>query len=137
MGLVGLSNYVIVLHVAQRLGATIYNTNELVDYVDNADDHRYKDLFRLMTFPCTILQDTDEPTFQYGHVEVGQPFQEVDSGSVQFMERFKQICMPTWKDLLQNVYKAIQQKYGNANAAMNILASSIRKGYHPQVPFMW
>lgn len=125
--------------IAQRLGVTIHSTNELADNMNKSDDHRYKDLFKLMSYPFTILKDPDESTPQPSNTGLDQRSQETESTSeeTEFMEKFRVICMPTWRDLLQNVYKVIQHKYSNANAAMNILASYIQKHYYPQVPFVW
>lgn len=92
-----------------------------------------------MSYPFTILRGPDESTLQSSNTDSGQQSQEAETTSeeAQFMDKFKMICMPTWRDLLQNVYKVIQHKYSNANAAMNILASYIQNHYYPQVPFIW
>jgi hypothetical protein len=100
----------------------------------------YEDLFKLMTYPFTILHDPEviTPSPPTEDTERSQGSQETESNTerAQFMDKFKLICMPTWTDLLRVVYKVIQHK-GNANAAMNTLAKSIRGYYHSQLPFIW
>ncbi|KAF9942136.1 DNA-binding protein rif1 [Modicella reniformis] len=127
--------------IAQRLGTTIHNTNELADHVSKANDRGYEDLFELMTYPFMILHDPDKLVPQLDQMDSTQQTlmsQETEptTEEVQFMDKFRTICMPTWTDLLRNVYKVIQHKFGNANAAMDLLARSIRNCYHWRLPFI-
>lgn len=108
--------------------------------MNKSQDYGYEDLFKLMTYPFTILDDPEvfTPPSSTNDTEPSQGSQETESNAerVQFMDKFKLICMPTWTDLLRIVYKVVQHK-GNANTAMNMLAKSIRSHYHPQLPFIW
>lgn len=132
------------LTIAQRLGTTINEINEISDDVAPGDLGGYDELYDLLLYPFGALRDPRKPSrkdslenMELRERIAGTQDDEMDEVRIQFMEKFKLICLPTWSDLVRVFYKVAQHKRGNANAAMNNLALRIRVWSDPDVPFMW
>jgi hypothetical protein len=128
--------------IAQRLGTTINEINEISDDAAPGDQGGYDELYNLLLYPFGALHDPkksghDDSMGAMDHSQRIPQTQEKDETRVQSIDRFKQICLPTWKHLVHVFYKVAQHKRGNANAAMNTLASRIRNWSDPDVPFIW
>ncbi|KAG0300060.1 DNA-binding protein rif1 [Dissophora globulifera] len=128
--------------IAQRLGNVISELNELSEDASPAGETGYRELFSLMIYPFSILQEPGEvkrELLEGDHSQKVQESQDEESTEqrIHFIERFKSISMPTWGDLLRIFYRVAQHKRSNANQAMNILASQIRQCYDVRLPFVW
>ena len=104
----------------------------------------YDELYDLLLYPFGALRDPRNhdsdnslESVELGQWVAGTQDDELDEVRIQFMDKFKLICLPTWSDLVRVFYKVAQHKRGNANAAMNNLALRIREWSDPDVPFMW
>ncbi|KAG0325662.1 DNA-binding protein rif1 [Dissophora globulifera] len=128
--------------IAQRLGNVISELNELSEDASPAGETGYRELFSLMIYPFSILQEPGEVKRELLEGDDSQKVQESQDEEsteqrIHFIERFKSISMPTWGDLLRIFYRVAQHKRSNANQAMNILASQIRQCYDVRLPFVW
>ncbi|KAF9183259.1 hypothetical protein BGZ51_004148 [Haplosporangium sp. Z 767] len=127
--------------IAQRLGTSINEINEISEDVTPGDQHGYGELINLLVYPFGVLHSPTERLQDMVDKTSNQPAQEHQDADwmaqVEFTDMFKSICMPTWTDLLRNFYKVAQHKRGNANVAMNSLAIRIQECYDTRLPFLW
>ncbi|CAO3566385.1 unnamed protein product [Mortierella alpina] len=124
--------------IAQRLGTTISEMNDISEDSTRQEQRNYSDIFNLLVYPFSILQD---PSRGKGSTvaELGTqwPLEKPDVKTTLFIKKFKSIYLPTWSDLLRHFYRVAQHKRGNANVAMNSLAFQIRMCYESDLPFLW
>ncbi|KAG0057014.1 DNA-binding protein rif1 [Gryganskiella cystojenkinii] len=133
--------------IAQRLGTTIHEINEISEDAAPDDERGYQELFRLLLYPFEALRDPNKPDSDeclessepMDHSQRLQESQDRDVMATRtaFVVKYKNICLPTWTDLVRVFYKVAQHKRGNANIAMNTLAGRIRQWSDPDVPFVW
>ncbi|KAG0371087.1 DNA-binding protein rif1 [Gamsiella multidivaricata] len=128
--------------VAQRLGMTINNRNELSENTTAGEQTGYNELFDLLLYPFGILSEpaeTKAKLLEMDHSQRAQLTQDADSMQtrLQFIEKFKAISMPTWTDLVRIFYRIAQHKRGNANDALNTLAKLIRESYDTTLEVDW
>ncbi|KAF9984565.1 DNA-binding protein rif1 [Mortierella antarctica] len=124
--------------IAQRLGTTINEMNDISEDSTREEQRNYSDIFSLLVYPFSILQDPSRGR-RSTIAELGTqwPLEKPDVKTTQFIKKFKSIYLPTWSDLLRHFYRVAQHKRGNANVAMNSLALQIRMCYESDVPFIW
>ncbi|KAF8940226.1 DNA-binding protein rif1 [Dissophora ornata] len=128
--------------IAQRLGTTINDLNEMSEDGTTEDQRGYRELLDLMAYPFSIIYEPRESKQTLpgkDHSQRVMESQDVESMEMKkrFMDKFKSICMPTWTDLLRIFYKVAQHKRGNANTAMNALARRIQDYNDVKLPFAW
>ncbi|KAG0207412.1 DNA-binding protein rif1 [Mortierella sp. GBA30] len=121
--------------IAQRLGTTINEVNEISEDATQGEQRGYKELFNLLVYPFGILLDPSEPKRLFLCAQY--PMEKADAKTAEFITRYKSICMPTWTDLLRNFYRVAQHKRGDANVAMNGLALEISMCFPEAVPSIW
>ncbi len=112
--------------------------NDIFENSTGEQQRNYNDIFNLLVYPFSILQDPSKGR-KDAVAELGTqwPLEKPDVKTMQFMKKFKSIYLPTWSDLLRHFYRVAQHKRGNANVAMNSLAFHIRMCYESDLPFLW
>ncbi|KAF9573000.1 DNA-binding protein rif1 [Mortierella alpina] len=124
--------------IAQRLGTTVNEINDISEESTREEQRNYNDIFSLLVYPFSILQDpTRERRSTIADLGTQWPLEKPDVKTAQFIKKFKTIYLPTWSDLLRHFYRVAQHKRGNASVAMNSLAFQIRVCYESDVPFLW